>query len=88
MQLDVLLEIKYGLGYLEHVIDVAEKRFLAGIGQVEVEKAILDGGVKKISDLGLEAISQVTKLDGSKLSGGKVLGKIGCDLNRRRRRSW
>lgn len=87
MQLDILLEIKYGLGHSEHVIDVTEKRFLAGIGQVEVEKAIMDGGVKQIPGLGLDAIPQVAKLDGSKLSGGKVLGKIGCDLNRRRGRS-
>lgn len=57
MHFDTLLEIKDRLGHVEHFIHLVEELFLAGIGQVEVEKAVMDGGLEKIPALRLDAIS-------------------------------
>lgn len=45
MQLDTLLEIEYGLRHGKHLIHMIEKRFLFGIGQVEVEETVINGSL-------------------------------------------
>lgn len=57
MHFDTLLEIKDRLGHAEHFIHLVEEPFLAGIGQVEVEKAVMDGGLEELPALRRDAIS-------------------------------
>lgn len=51
IQLNTLLEIEYALRQGKNLIHMFEKRFLAGISQVEVEEPVIDGGVQKFPGL-------------------------------------
>lgn len=51
MHLDALVEIEDCFGHGKYFIHPVKKHFLAVIGQVEVEEAIMDSGVQKFRRL-------------------------------------